>query len=62
VEHVGSPAGVTALGRGHIAGRRMLAGTAWRWALTREFSIEWAGGGVCVNAILPAVSGKPQAA
>jgi NAD(P)-dependent dehydrogenase (short-subunit alcohol dehydrogenase family) len=51
IVNIGSIAGVTALGRGHIA-YSMAMGAVLQ--MTRELSTEWAAGGVRVNAILPA--------
>src|SRR5262249_54009290 len=51
IVNIGSIAGVTALGRGHI-GYSMAMGAVVQ--MTRELSTEWSGRGVRVNAILPA--------
>ena len=51
IVNIGSIAGVTALGRGHIAYSMAMGAVA---QMTRELSTEWAGRGVRVNAILPA--------
>jgi len=51
IVNIGSLASVTALGRGHIAYSMAMGAVA---QMTRELSTEWAGGGVRVNAILPA--------
>lgn len=55
--NVCSIAGVTALGRGHIAYSMAMGGVA---QMTRELSTEWAGRGVRVNAILPAQVVNPS--
>jgi NAD(P)-dependent dehydrogenase (short-subunit alcohol dehydrogenase family) len=51
IVNVGSIASLTALGRGHIAYSMAMGAVA---QMTRELSVEWAGRGVRVNAILPA--------
>jgi len=51
IVNIGSIAGVTALGRSHIA-YSMAMGAVIQ--MTRELSTEWSGRGVRVNAILPA--------
>jgi NAD(P)-dependent dehydrogenase (short-subunit alcohol dehydrogenase family) len=51
IVNIGSLASVTALGRGHIAYSMAMGAVA---QMTRELSVEWAGRGVRVNAILPA--------
>ena len=51
IVNISSLAGVTALGRGHIAYSMAMGAVA---QMTRELSTEWAGRGVRVNAILPA--------
>jgi NAD(P)-dependent dehydrogenase (short-subunit alcohol dehydrogenase family) len=51
IVNIGSIAGVTSLGRGHIA-YSMAMGAVIQ--MTRELSTEWSGRGVRVNAILPA--------
>ena len=51
IVNIGSLASITALGRGHIAYSMAMGAVA---QMTRELSTEWAGGGVRVNAILPA--------
>jgi NAD(P)-dependent dehydrogenase (short-subunit alcohol dehydrogenase family) len=48
---IGSLAGITALGRGHIAYSMAMGAVV---QMTRELSTEWSAGGVRVNAILPA--------
>ncbi len=55
--NVCSIAGVTSLGRGHIAYSIAMGGVA---QMTRELSTEWAGRGVRVNAILPAQVVNPS--
>jgi NAD(P)-dependent dehydrogenase (short-subunit alcohol dehydrogenase family) len=49
--NIGSIAGVSALGRGHLAYSMAMAAVV---QMTRELSTEWASRGVRVNAILPA--------
>jgi len=49
--NIGSIAGVTALGRGHVAYGMGMAAVI---AMTRDLSTEWGGRGVRVNCILPA--------
>ena len=49
--NLGSLAGVTALGRGHIAYSMAMGAVV---QMTRELSTEWSGRGVRVNTILPA--------
>ena len=49
--NIGSIAGVSAMGRGHITYSISMAGVI---QMTRELSTEWSGRGVRVNAILPA--------
>lgn len=51
IVNISSLAGVTALGRGHIAYSMCMGAVA---QMTRELSTEWASRGVRVNAILPA--------
>lgn len=51
IVNIGSLASTTALGRGHIAYSMAMGAVV---QMTRELSTEWAGGGVRVNAILPA--------
>ncbi len=51
IVNIGSIAGVTALGRGHIAYSMAMAAVI---QMTRELSTEWSSAGVRVNAILPA--------
>ena len=51
IVNIGSLASITALGRGHVAYSMAMGAVA---QMTRELSTEWAGGGVRVNAILPA--------
>jgi NAD(P)-dependent dehydrogenase (short-subunit alcohol dehydrogenase family) len=51
IVNIGSIAGVTALGRSHIA-YSMAMGAVLQ--MTRELSTEWSGRGVRINAILPA--------
>ena len=51
IVNLGSLAGVTAMGRGHIAYSMAMGGVV---QMTRELSTEWSGRGVRVNAILPA--------
>src|SRR5262245_12910018 len=55
--NVCSIAGVTALGRGHIAYSMAMGAVA---QMTRELSTEWSGRGVRVNAILPAQVVNPS--
>src|SRR5262245_8694710 len=57
IVNIGSIAGVTALGRGHI-GYSMAMGAVVQ--MTRELSTEWSGRGVRVNAILPAQVVNPS--
>ena len=49
--NISSIAGITALGRGHIAYSMAMAAVA---QMTRELSTEWSGRGVRANAIVPA--------
>lgn len=56
IVNTGSLASLTALGRGHIAYSMAMGAVA---QMTRELSTEWAGGGVRVNAILPAQVRNP---
>jgi NAD(P)-dependent dehydrogenase (short-subunit alcohol dehydrogenase family) len=51
IVNISSLAGVSALGRGHIAYSMCMGAVA---QMTRELSTEWASRGVRVNAILPA--------
>ena len=51
IVNIGSIAGVTSLGRGHIAYSMAMGAVV---QMTRELSTEWSGRGVRVNAILPA--------
>ncbi len=51
IVNIGSIAGVTALGRGHVAYSMAMGAVV---QMTRELSTEWSGRGVRVNAILPA--------
>jgi NAD(P)-dependent dehydrogenase (short-subunit alcohol dehydrogenase family) len=51
IMNIGSIAGATALGRGHIAYSIAMAGVI---QMTRELSTEWSHRGVRVNAVLPA--------
>jgi len=51
IVNIGSIAGVTALGRGHVAYSMAMAAVI---QMTRELSTEWSSAGVRVNAILPA--------
>jgi NAD(P)-dependent dehydrogenase (short-subunit alcohol dehydrogenase family) len=51
IVNIGSLAGITALGRGHIAYSMAMGAVV---QMTRELSTEWSGAGVRVNAILPA--------
>ncbi|MBM3833578.1 MAG: SDR family oxidoreductase [Verrucomicrobia bacterium] len=57
IVNIGSLASITALGRGHIAYSMAMGAVA---QMTRELSTEWAGGGVRVNAILPAQVVNPS--
>lgn len=57
IVNIGSIAGVTALGRGHIAYSMAMGAVV---QMTRELSTEWAGRGVRVNAILPAQVVNPS--
>ncbi len=57
IVNLGSLASITALGRGHIAYSMAMGAVA---QMTRELSTEWAGGGVRVNAILPAQVTNPS--
>ena len=57
IVNIGSLASVTALGRGHIAYSMAMGAVV---QMTRELSTEWAGGGVRVNAILPAQVRNPS--
>ena len=50
IVNIGSIAGATALGRGHVPYSMAMAGVI---QMTRELSTEWSGRGVRVNAILP---------
>jgi NAD(P)-dependent dehydrogenase (short-subunit alcohol dehydrogenase family) len=54
--NIGSIASLTALGRGNFAYSVGMGGVA---QITRELSVEWAGRGVRVNAILPAQVTNP---
>jgi NAD(P)-dependent dehydrogenase (short-subunit alcohol dehydrogenase family) len=56
IVNIGSLASTTALGRGHVAYSMAMGAVV---QLTRELSTEWAGGGVRVNAILPAQVRNP---
>jgi NAD(P)-dependent dehydrogenase (short-subunit alcohol dehydrogenase family) len=51
IVNIGSIAGVTALGRSHIAYSMAMGAVV---QMTRELSTEWSGRGVRINAILPA--------
>ena len=51
IVNIGSIAGVTAMGRNHIAYSMAMGAVV---QMTRELSTEWSGRGVRVNAILPA--------
>jgi NAD(P)-dependent dehydrogenase (short-subunit alcohol dehydrogenase family) len=55
--NIGSLASSSALGRGHIAYSMAMGAVV---QMTRELSTEWAGGGVRVNAILPAQVVNPS--
>ena len=57
IVNISSLAGVTALGRGHIAYSMAMGAVA---QMTRELSTEWASRGVRVNAILPAQVVNPS--
>lgn len=57
IVNISSLAGVTALGRGHVAYSMAMGAVA---QMTRELSTEWAGRGVRVNAILPAQVVNPS--
>lgn len=57
IVNISSLAGVTALGRGHIAYSMAMGAVA---QMTRELSTEWACRGVRVNAILPAQVVNPS--
>ena len=57
IVNIGSIAGVTALGRGHIGYSMAMAAVV---QMTRELSTEWASRGVRVNAILPAQVVNPS--
>ena len=57
IVNIGSIAGVTALGRGHIAYGMAMGAVV---QMTRELSTEWSGRGVRVNAILPAQIVNPS--
>lgn len=57
--HIGSVAGVAALGRGNFAYSMGMGAVA---QMTRELSLEWASRGVRVNAILPAQVINPDLA
>lgn len=55
--NIGSIAGATALGRGHIAYSMAMAAVI---QMTRELSTEWASRGVRINSILPAQVMNPS--
>jgi NAD(P)-dependent dehydrogenase (short-subunit alcohol dehydrogenase family) len=57
IVNIGSLASITALGRGHVAYSMAMGAVA---QMTRELSVEWAGRGVRVNAILPAQVVNPS--
>lgn len=57
IVNTGSLASTTALGRGHVAYSMAMGAVV---QMTRELSTEWAGGGVRVNAILPAQVRNPS--
>jgi NAD(P)-dependent dehydrogenase (short-subunit alcohol dehydrogenase family) len=57
IVNIGSLASITALGRGHIAYSMAMGAVV---QMTRELSVEWAGRGVRVNAILPAQVVNPS--
>ncbi|MSQ97119.1 MAG: SDR family oxidoreductase [Gemmataceae bacterium] len=57
IVNIGSIAGVSALGRGHIAYSIAMAGVV---QMTRELSTEWSPRGIRVNAILPAQVVNPS--
>jgi NAD(P)-dependent dehydrogenase (short-subunit alcohol dehydrogenase family) len=57
IVNIGSIAGVTALGRGHVGYSMAMAAVV---QMTRELSTEWSGRGVRVNAILPAQVVNPS--
>jgi NAD(P)-dependent dehydrogenase (short-subunit alcohol dehydrogenase family) len=57
IVNIGSIAGVTALGRGHVAYSMAMGAVV---QMTRELSTEWSGRGVRVNAILPAQIVNPS--
>jgi NAD(P)-dependent dehydrogenase (short-subunit alcohol dehydrogenase family) len=57
IVNIGSIAGLTAMGRGHVA-YSMAMGAVIQ--MTRELSTEWSGRGVRVNAILPAQVPSPN--
>lgn len=57
IVNIGSLASISALGRGHIAYSMAMGAVV---QMTRELSTEWAGGGVRVNAILPAQVVNPS--
>lgn len=57
--NIGSIAGVSALGRGHVAYSMAMGAVV---QLTRELSTEWARRGVRVNSILPAQVMNPSLA
>jgi NAD(P)-dependent dehydrogenase (short-subunit alcohol dehydrogenase family) len=57
IVNIGSIAGVSALGRGHVGYSMAMAAVV---QMTRELSTEWSGRGVRVNAILPAQVVNPS--
>jgi NAD(P)-dependent dehydrogenase (short-subunit alcohol dehydrogenase family) len=57
IVNIGSIAGVSALGRGHVGYSMAMAAVI---QMTRELSTEWSGRGVRVNAILPAQVVNPS--
>ena len=57
IMNIGSIAGVTALGRGHVAYSMAMAGVI---QMTRELSTEWSSRGVRVNAVTPAQVTNPS--
>lgn len=57
IVNIGSLASISGLGRGHIAYSMAMGAVV---QMTRELSIEWAGRGVRVNAILPAQVVNPS--
>jgi len=57
IVNIGSIAGVTALGRGHVGYSMAMAAVV---QMTRELSTEWSSRGVRVNAILPAQVVNPS--